>query len=200
MKDELRNKIYIDHVYKWSLYNSWEFKRKHNNLKVIRNVDIYELNYYSIKGLYLASNNYQGFASFYLYAKPIIYYNLLQSITDLGAIKRLPHRLIVNRQWKNNNSKIYKSLMMPPTYMSEYEGDFFKVRSPDSKINIIISIVNDFDSYDKLLFYYLYDVDTLAKIRTYSHVAKLMCCSNESIRINIKRIRKNIGSQLKFYN
>lgn len=205
MKEQLQNKIYKDHVHKWTLKNSWEFKRKFNKIKVIRDADIYELNYYSIRGLSSACKNYEGYASFYIYAKPIIYYSLLESITDLSSMTRLPHRLIVNREWKNANSKLYNKLMKAPTYAShitEYDYNVFSVKylHPDKQIDTIINIVNDFDPKDKLLFYYLYDVHTLAQIRTNSHVAKLMCCSNEIIRININRIKKEIGFQLKFYN
>mgnify|MGYP001299717007 CR=1 FL=1 len=98
MKDIIRNKIYHDHVDKWTLFNSWEFKRKYAKKKIIRDVNIYELNYYSIKGLHYSCKNYKGYQPFYMYAKPIIYYSLLKGMTELNHINRLPHRFIANRK------------------------------------------------------------------------------------------------------
>lgn len=60
-KNKIRTKIYIGHVEKWTYYNSWEFKRKFKKKKFIRDVDIDELNYYAIKGLYHSCKNYKGY-------------------------------------------------------------------------------------------------------------------------------------------
>ena len=196
-KNKIRTKIYFDHIEKWTYYNSWQFKRKFKNKKFIRDVDIDELNYYSIKGLYLSCINYKGYQPFYIYAKPIIYYNLLQGMTEINYINRLPHNYIVCRKWKNKNKKLYNKLMEPPIYISENNFEPYKHSdNVDYSIKEIQYATLNLNNYDRKLFYYVYDIHTLKKKRTLKQASELMCYSTEKIRQDFIRIKANISSQL----
>ena len=196
-KNILRNRIYRDHVDKWALYNSWEFKRKFKNKKVIRDADIYELNYYSIRGLYNSCKNYKGYQPFYMYAKPIIYYHLLSGFTDMNSINRLPHRYIINRKWKNENKKMYKNLMQSPVYMSEYDCEMYNRKIEVNNMKYIQDIILTLEPRDRQLFCYIYDIHTLDKKNNYRRASELMCCSVEMVRQDLNRIKKHIISKIK---
>lgn len=196
-KNILRNRIYKDHVDKWTLHNTWEFKRKFKNKKVIRDADIYELNYYSIRGLYHSCKNYKGYQPFYMYAKPIIHYNLLSGFTDMNSINRLPHRYIINRKWKNENNKMYKKLMQSPVYMSEYDCEMYNRKIEVNNIKYIQDIILTLEPRDRQLFCYMYDIHTLNKKNTYRIVGELMCCSAETVRQDLNRIKKHLISKIK---
>ena len=90
-KNEIRNKIFVDHYYNFTLKYTWDFKKKNNYMPTVAKANIYDLNYYSVKGLHIACKNYNGMAGFYHYVKPIMYYNLLRGVTDLNHIQKLPH-------------------------------------------------------------------------------------------------------------
>lgn len=195
-KNIIRNRIYKDHLDKWTLYNTWEFKRKFKNKKIIRDADIYELNYYSIRGLHHSCKNYKGYQPFYMYAKPIIYYHLLSGFTDMNSINRLPHRYIINRKWKNENRKMYKKLMEPPVYTSEYDCEPFNKKMKVNNIKYIQDIILTLEPRDRKLFCYMYDIHTLNKKNTYRIVGELMCCSAETVRQDLDRIKKYIKSQI----
>lgn len=196
-KNKIRTKIYFDHIEKWTYYNSWQFKRKFKNKKFIRDVDIDELNYYAIKGLYLSCINYKGYQPFYMYAKPIIYYNLLQGMTQINHINRLPHNYIVSRKWKNKNKNLYNRLMEPPIYTSENDFEpYKKIINDECSIKEIQEAILNLNIYDRKLFCYVYDINTLKKKRTIKEAAELMCFSTEKIRQDFIRIKANISSQL----
>jgi len=196
-KNKIRTKIYIGHVEKWTYYNSWEFKRKFKKKKFIRDVDIDELNYYAIKGLYHSCKNYKGYQPFYMYAKPIVYYSLLKGMTELNHINRLPHYYITNRKWKNKNKVLYNRLMEPPIYTSENDFEpYKKIVNDKYSIKEIQEAILNLNNYDRKLFCYVYDINTLKKKRTMKQAGELMCFSTEKIRQDFIRIKANISSQL----
>ena len=204
-KNKIRTMIYNDHIYNWTLKNSWEFKRKFNKQIKIRNMDIYELNYYAIKGLHYCCKKYTGEKPFYIYSKPIIYYNLLYSITESHDINnRLPHRLLNNKKWKQNNQKILNTHLKPAIYTSNLLKELYTNhdygKEKQQQIQQINDIIKSMDGHDRLLFYYRYDIISLKKKRSIKHLTELMCCSSETIRLDLLRIKQNITNQLRHLN
>lgn len=200
-KNELRQKIFKDHRFKWALKKSWDFKRKYCHMKHIRDVDIHELNYYSIRGLHEACKNYNGWMAFYLYATPIVYYSLLRGMTETNHLTRLPHRHIVSRDFRNKNSKLYEKYMLPPTYASEYDVELFDMRQYDKNLNDqevcrIREYVSELTPFEQRLFYYRYDIHSLKKARNLRHVGELMCMDFRSVSSQLNEIEKKIACNL----
>lgn len=203
-KNLIRDKIYNDHVTNWTLYNSWEFKRKFSSQKIVRDINIYELNYYAIKGLHYACRKYNGSRSFYLYAKPILHYSLLNAITDSHSINnRIPHKFLTSKKWKQNNSHIFQLHMLSPIYTSDINKEIYtnvKQNSNHIKIKEINEIVQSMNGYDRSLFYYRYDINTLKKKKNYKELEERFCFSHEKLRRDLKKIHNNITYQLHLYN
>jgi hypothetical protein len=200
-KKKLRQKIYEDHRFKWALKQSWNFKRKYCHIKHIRDVDIHELNYYSIRGLHEACKNYNGWMSFYLYATPIVYYNLLRGMTETNHLTRLPHRHIVNRDFRNKYPTLYRKYMMPPTYASEYDVEMYDRRllvGREQDACHIRECVSHLTPFEQRLYYYRYDIHSLKKARSLKHVGELMCMDFKSVSSRLKEIEKKIACHLTF--
>lgn len=200
-KEELRQKIYEDHHFKWALKQSWNFKRTYCHMKHIRDVDIHELNYYSIRGLHEACKNYNGWKSFYLYATPIVYYNLLRGMTETNHLMRLPHRHIVSRDFRNKYPKLYKKYMLPPTYASEYDVEMYDKRRYDNVVQDACHIrecVSHLTPFEQRLYYYRYDIHSLKKARSLKQVGELMCMDFKSVSSRLNEIEKKIACHLTF--
>ena len=187
-KNELRQKIFKDHRFKWALKKSWDFKRKYCHMKHIR--DVHE-----------ACKNFNGWMAFYLYANPIVYYSLLRGMTETNHLTRLPHRHIVSRGFRNKNSKLYEKYMLPPTYASEYDVELFDMRQYDKNLNDqevcrIREYVSELTPFEQRLFYYRYDIHSLKKARNLRHVGELMCMDFRSVSSQLNEIEKKIAYNL----
>ena len=174
----------------WTIHQAYVFKRYHRYK--CRNIIIEDLILYSLEGLQIAVNKYDGSSYFHTYANKYILWQLYQGLTDLQPITILS-KSIRKRSLKTENRNQYKKLLntqfigFKDYWIFEKKQEltsFQKERNVDELWEKI-----DLDSFSKRVFQYKYDV-FFNKIRSNREISELMCCSEETIRMNLKNSRE----------
>lgn len=199
MKNKISNIIY-DKYETWAIHQAYEFKKFHKYK--CRNINIQDLILYSLEGLKMASQKYNGKTFFHLYAYIYIKGSLYNGLTDLLPITNIPKNIRKNNKndIKTVNNFYYKKLLNTrfvgynEYWMFEKKQIFDDNKDESNLIEIWNDININLDAYSKRVFHYKYNY-YFEKINSNKKIAELMACSEENIRMNLKKsknILKNI--------
>jgi RNA polymerase sigma factor (sigma-70 family) len=195
IKNKISNIIY-DKYETWAIHQAYEFKRFHRYK--CRNINIQDLILYSLEGLKMASQKYNGKTFFHFYAYIYIKGSLYNGLTDLQPITNIPKSIRKNKKndIKTVNNFYYKKLLNTwfvgynEYWMFEKKQIFDDNKDESNLIEIWNNININLDAYSKRVFHYKYNY-YFEKINSNKKIAQLMACSEENIRMNLKK-SKNI--------
>lgn len=174
----------------WTIHQAYEFKRYHRYK--CRNINIEDLTLYSLEGLQIAVNKYDGSSYFHTYANKYILWQLYQGLTDLQPITILS-KSIRKRSLKTENKyrHQYKKLLNTQFIGFDNYWIFEKGQLSLEKERNIEEIWEtiELEPFSKRVFQYKYDI-FFNKIRSNKDISELMCCSEETIRMNLKKTRE----------
>lgn len=126
-----------------------------------KNIKTEDLDIYAYRGLNEAIQKYNPNFPFYVYLQRQIRWNLLKGLTVLQPIN---YELLTPKNFRKDNVLT-------------------------DKLNNIWMIVEKLNPRDKIIFKYKYDY-YFNKIRTNKEIAEIMCLSNATIIISLRRTRK----------
>lgn len=173
----------------WTIHQAYEFKRYHRYK--CRNINIEDLVLYSLQGLQFAVNKYDGSSYFHTYANKYILWQLYQGLTDLQPITILS-KSIRKRSLKTENRNQYNKLLNTQFIGFKDYWIFEKSQGQEQKSFTRIHELwekIELDIFSKRVLRYKYDV-SFRKIRSNREISELMCCSEETIRMNLKKSRE----------
>jgi hypothetical protein len=182
LRNKINNIIFMNY-YNKTRYESYMFKVKYN---LIKTRYCREIDDYAYIGLFKAIQKYDGRGYFYNYAKNIIYFELIKSFSELLNVNILPHYL-------KHNKKI---IIDKEKYKINYNKNFvFEKKEQDILFykEDIIEKVNHLDIKLQIIFYYKYGIHLDQKVSN-KVIAEMLNCSEESIRLKIKKIIKLLSS------
>jgi len=184
----------------WAKNKAYQYKKK--NFSLCKNIKMDAFTLYAELGLYKSIISYNSSYAFYKHADLYISYYLYVGLTELSPLTNLPHRYRVSRTWREKNKYLYNTLMKPMLVDSVKDGFIYDkyhkklpLRENDDKYATVWSIVNSLDPLSIRIFTYKYDYQ-LKKIRTNKEIARIQCCSSETIRQKLKRTMSAIHEQL----
>ena len=204
MINQLKKKIFCRYL-NWSTYQAVKFKKFHRYK--CRNLNVKELGLYAQIGLYKAVKKYNGKYPFYRYANIHIQGQLYKGLTDLFPITSVSKK--ERRSKKNINEKNMTTYLIEKKYKKRLESKFVGIESEwmfdklqknnDNDMNDIIqkwdklsyldeiwNKIQFLEPFPKRIFTLKYNAD-FDKIRSNKEISILMGCSEEYIRITIKR-------------
>ena len=189
MREKIHNILFAKYR-TWTIHQAYEFKRYHRYK--CRNINIEDLTLYSLEGLQIAVNKYDGTSYFHTYANKYILWQLYQGLTDLQPITILS-KSIRKRSLKTENRNQYKKLLNTQFIVFDNYWIFEKKQELTSlqnerRIDELWEKI-ELDSFSKRVFQYKYDI-FFNKIRSNREISELMCCSEETIRMNLKKSRE----------
>lgn len=182
--------IYCNH-HNWTLHFTNTFVKK-NNFYLNKNQKS-ELYVYATRGLLKAINNYDGYGNFYGYSKIYMNGELYKGISDLGPMRLLPHSYRVNKKWKQKNKSKYDYYNQQIEHIP-WKGSYISNINANTKMNIL-SIVNELDNQERLLFSLRYD-EHMNKRYTLNQIGDFYGYSTETIRRKIKNLHNAIKEKL----
>jgi RNA polymerase sigma factor (sigma-70 family) len=195
IKNKISNIIYNKYE-TWAIHQAYEFKRFHRYK--CRNINIQDLILYSLEGLKMASHKYNGKIFFHLYANIYIKGSLYNGLTDLQPITNIPRSIRKNKtnEMKTVNNFYYKKLLNTQFvgyneyWMFEKKQILGDNKDESNLIEFWNNVNNNLDAYSKRVFHLKYNY-YFEKINSNKKIAELMACSEENIRMNLKK-SKNI--------
>jgi RNA polymerase sigma factor (sigma-70 family) len=184
------NQILFTKYRTWTIHQAYLFKRYHRHK--CRNINIEDLILYSLQGLQIAVNKYDGSSYFSTYANKYILWQLYQGLTDLQPITILS-KSIRKRSLKTENRNQYKKLLNTQFIGFDNYWIFEKKQEQNSleterRIEELWENI-ELDVFSKRVFQYKYDI-FFNTIRSNREISELMCCSEETIRMNLKKSRE----------
>ena len=185
--------IYYDH---WSYMKAYNFKYFHKHK--CRHISVNELYTYASIGLMQSIEKYNGNNYFSQYADIYIKGKLYDAITELHPITNIPKK---ERVKKNiNRSIIYNNL-----------NKEWQIDKVENKENILYSILQK--NNNKIMWDKIYKLSPFKKriisykfnsafdiIRTNKEISKLMFCSEEHVRNNLKISINELSNNNMDYN
>jgi len=191
MKKQIENILFTKYQ-TWTIHQAYLFKRYHRHK--CRNINIEDLILYSLQGLQIAVKKYDGSSYFHTYVNKYILWQLYQGLTDLQPITILS-KSIRKSSLKNGNRNQYKKLLNTQFIGFDHYWIFEKkqeLNSLEKERNIDELWENiELDIFSKRVFQYKYDMFfNKNKIRSNREISELMCCSEETIRMNLKKSRE----------
>lgn len=212
MKNNAKKVIFIEY-YNWTKKQTFIFIK--DNPKLLRQIKFNELNMYALSGLSKAIKNYNYSykSKFSNYASLYIKNDLYKGITDLKPMRLLPHHYRVNKNWKSNNTYLYKKSMNQIQFLGfdewvldkfiedreNIDSDQLIINIKNSKINEINNIVSTLKPSLKRIFFYRYDENMNKKFKI-DRIAELMCVSDETIRKSLNIIKEELIKNIKLDN
>jgi hypothetical protein len=178
---------------------AYEFKMKYS--KLCSHISTIELNQYASKGLLMAIKNYNPDYPFANHMSLYVNSQLYVGLSKLQPLTTIPIHLRLSKKWKNENILLYKTLTNTKLVGNDnYLYDLIEQTKKNkinhlennSKSQMLIevwSIINSLDIESQKIMKYKYNF-YLEKQRTNTHVAELMCCSDETIRKKLLIIQK----------
>jgi hypothetical protein len=193
--------------YRYKAYDSaYEFKMKYS--KLCSHISTTEMKQYASKGLLLAIKNYNPKYPFSNHMSLYVNSQLYIGLSNLQPLTTIPKNLRLSKKWKNDNRILYKKLTNTKLvgnddYLYNIIQDKNESKANNleniSKYQMLIeiwSIVNSLDIEYQNIMKYKYSFH-LEKLRSNSHVAQLMCCSDETIRKKLLIIENIIQKECK---
>ena len=174
----------------WTIHQAYVFKRYHRYK--CRNINIEDLTLYSLQGLQIAVKKYDGSSYFQTYVNKYILWQLYQGLTDLQPITILS-KSIRKSSLKNGNRNQYKKLLntqfigYKDYWIFEKRQDLISLQQ-ERKVEELWEKI-DLEPFSKRVFQYRYNI-FFHKIRSNREISELMCCSEETIRMNLKKSRE----------
>jgi len=212
IKNNAKKIIFMEY-YNWTKKQTFIFMK--DNPKLVKKIKFNELNMYALSGLSKAINNYNYTykSKFSNYASLYIKNDLYKGITDLKPMRLLPHYYRVNKNWKANNTYLYKKSMNQFQFLGFDEWILDKfiednenidsnqliINIKNSKINEINNIVSTLKPFLKRIFFYRYDENMNKKFKI-DRIAELMCVSDETIRKSLNLIKEELSKNIKLDN
>lgn len=185
--EPIYNFIYKNH-HKWTIKFTNNFIEKNNfYLKQSQQNELY---IYASKGLLKAINNYDGYGNFYSYSKIYMNGELYKGISDVGPIRLLPHHYRVSKKWRNKNKEHYEKYNKPIDRRVNWHSSCISNINVDTKSDIL-SVVNDLNCDERLLFSLRYD-EKMDKKYTLKQISDFYGCSQETVRNRMKSIHDKI--------
>ena len=129
-------------------------------------------------------------------------------LSNLQPLTTIPKNLRLSKKWKNDNRILYKKLTNTKLVGNDdYLYNIIQDKNESKANNLenisnyqmlveIWSIVNSLDIEYQNIMKYKYNFH-LEKLRSNSHVAQLMCCSDETIRKKLLNIQNIIQKECK---
>lgn len=188
IKKEVKDTIYIHH-HNWCNKFTYKFIET-NNFKLSKQ-QISELKTYASLGLCKSIEKYNGTGNFYIYSCIYMKSELYKGITNITPMKLLPHRLRVNKKWKQNNENLYKDSMKKVYCSDKYVKSVAHNLNENNREKIEEALYN-LDGDELRLFKYRYDIITFKKINTLYKISQLYCCSIETIRKKLNKIYEKL--------
>ena len=193
-------KILYKYFEKWAISKAYEFKKLHKYK--CSNIFIEDLIIGSKIGLLKSVRKYNGKSPFPNYANIYIKSELLKILTSHFSLSPLPksYRIKSKTNMSDNDKIIYKKLLntkiingdyiwqLEKMNYNKYNDDMLTNINNKYKLEEIINKINaSLTPFLKRIFYLKYNTD-FKPIRSNKQVATLMCCSEECIRKNLKKI------------
>jgi len=182
--------IYSNH-HNWTLHFTNTFV-KQNKFYLNQNQQS-ELYVYATRGLLKAINKYDGYGNFYSYSKIYMNGELYKGISELGPMRLLPHNYRVNKKWKQKNKSKY-DFYNQQIQCIDWTASCISNINTDTKLNIL-SIVNELDNQERLLFSLRYD-ENMNKKYTLKQIGEFYGYSSETIRKKLKKLHNIIKEKL----
>jgi len=187
----------------WAIHKAYEFKNFHRYK--CRNINIQDLILYSLEGLKLASLKYNGNSYFHIYAYIYVKGSLYKGLTQLQPMTNIPKsiRKDKNNDMKTMNNFYYKKLLNTQFVgYNEYwmfekrqkfinSGNLDIIHEKSYLIELWNNINKNLDAYSKRIFHYKYNY-YMEKINSNKKIAELMACSEENVRMNLKKTKNLI--------
>jgi hypothetical protein len=203
---------YIINNILYKSYENWAVNKaiKFKNLHAYKcsNIKISDLILYSKYGLYKSIINYKGHIPFTNYSSIYINSELCKTITDHFSLSSLPKYL--RKQSKANMNqeqrKVYKKQLYTIINLDNWQLEKYNLKQnknlmsekmleniiQQQEFQIIWNIINtNLDIFSKRVMNYKYNF-YFNKLRSNKHIAELMCCSEETIRINLLRSKETL--------
>ena len=212
IKNNAKKIIFMEY-YNWTKKQTFIFIK--DNPKLVKKIKFHELNMYALSGLSKAIEkyNFNYTSKFSNYALLYIKSDLYKGITDLKPMKLLPHNYRINKNWKANNTNLYRRSMKKIQFLGfdEWILDKFVedrenidsnqliINTKNNKINEINNIISTLKPDLKRIFYYRYDENMNKKFKI-NKIAELMCVSDETIRKSLNIIEKELINNIKLDN
>lgn len=187
------NRVMYNCYEKWAIKRAVLFKDKHK-YKCSR-IPLNELILYSKVGLHKATLNYNGRSNFTNYSAFYVDGQIRQALTDSYSLSILPKKLRKMSKKNMNSSEIknYKELLEMKTFTniehwSKNSNKHILDHYNDLEdYRVVWDKINKLDPFTKRVVFLKFDY-RFNKVRTNKHVAQLMCCSEEYIRITLKKL------------
>lgn len=188
------NKILFYSYEKWAIKKAIEFKKFH--YYKCKNIILDDLIVASKVGLYKSIKKYNGNTTFIFFSYFYIKGELLKTLTDYFSINNIPKQIRKKNKSNYTNSELkkYKKKLNPilVSYSNYWQFDKYQNNNNINFDNLIKiwQLINNFDPFCKRIFYLKYDFE-FNKIRSNKKISELLCCSEENIRINLKKYKNN---------
>lgn len=205
MKDCIHKKIYYYYEF-LALKQTKLFCKKY--WKYCTHISKNELAIYALYGLNKAIQTYNPKYLFYTHAITYINGELFTGLTDLQSLTNLPKQYRKNTAWKNNNRNLFEIKTNPVLIQNDWQIDKLLNKKNKNMDNSIInyydkiykyekiwSKINKLDAFTKRIFNLKYDYE-FNTVRSTNTVAKLMCCSDEQIRIKFESTKRYLFLKL----
>ena len=192
--------------YHHKAYNiAYEFKLKYSVL--CSHISTTEMRQYASKGLLLAIKNYNPKYPFANHMSLYVNSQLYIGLSKLQPLTNIPIHLRLSKKWKNENKFLYKRLtntklvgddnyLYDVVQQKKMKTNHLENTSKYQMLIEIWSIINNLDIESQKIMKYKYNFN-LEKLRSSTHVAELMCCSDETIRKKLLIIENIIQKECK---
>lgn len=189
----------------WAIHKAYQFKQFHKYK--CRNINIDDLILFSLEGLKKATIKYNGNSPFYFYADIYISGELYKGLTKLQPITSIPKSIRSNKKnelktiYNRRYKKILNTLFVSydDYWMFEKRQDLSNDINPIIENNFYHEIWNEIceklDPNSNKILKYKFDY-YFNKLNSNKRISELMCCSEETIRQNLKKSKKLINNNI----
>jgi hypothetical protein len=192
------NKVLYTSYEKYAVKKAVEFKKFH--IHKCKNILIDDLILSSKVGLFKSIKKYNGNSSFTYFSDFYIKGELFKTLTEYYSISNVPKKIRIQNKGNYTRYELrkYKKQLNPilVSYPNYWQFDKYKnsynINNVDNleKLERVWQLINNLDLFTKKIFYLKYDVE-FNKLRSNKIISELLCCSEENIRIKIKKIKND---------
>lgn len=189
MREKINIILYKYHK-NYALYKAIEFKKFHQHK--CEHISLNDLYISSCKGLINSIKKYNGNSYFPKYANIHILSELYSTMTQLHPISPISKKIRITK--KISKTSLQKTQKVYYLGENDLSNKYHNENLYDTCVELweIINM-SDLDTKIKKMLHYKYNF-YFDKIRSNKEVAKLMCCSEEHVRIKLSKIGNSINS------